>query len=363
MSLATAPVQAVGERMLDTRSLRRVWALVRKEVLELRRDRRSLLLIVGMPVVLMLIFGYAASFDVRHLATELVGTNVAPVRAALARSSTFRVLPGSARTQAAARADLRDGTAQVAIVVAATGRPDLVLVDGSNLLAAQAAQRGLDALAGPAPTRLNVDVLYNPSLRSADFMVPGLVGIVMMQAGLVYTALAIARERERGTLEQLLITPITKLELMVGKVLPYLGRGLVDLAAVTLVGLVLFRVPLRGNLALLVLGAVAFFAAALGIGLLISTVAQTQQQATQLSLFVLLPQVLLSGWIFPVASIPWGVRWLCYCSPLTYFMPVSRGIFLKGTSLRVLWPDYTVLAGMAVVFIALAAARFRKQLG
>lgn len=341
----------------------RLWALVRKEFVQLRRDRRSLALVVAMPVVLMLIFGYAASFDVRHLAAELVGHDSPAVRAVLASSGHFETLGAVVPDAAHARDDLRHGRAVVAIEVDGSGRPTRVLVDGSRLLEATSAARELAGLAGGRGTaRLPVQMLWNPRLRSADFMVPGLIGVIMAQVGMVLTSLGIVRERERGTLEQLVLTPLSRFELMLGKIIPYLLIAFVDLVMVAGVGIGLFHVPFRGNPVVLLALSALFLASTLGIGLLISTVAQNQQQAVQTAIFVLLPQVLLSGWIFPLSSIPWGVRWLSYLMPLTYFLPIARGIFLKGLGLPDLWPDIVVLLAMATVVVALAATRVRRSL-
>jgi len=275
------------------------------------------------------------------------------------------VRSGVAGNLGTAEADIQHGRVAVAVVVGADGRPAQVLIDGSNLLTAMTAERELTALQlqseGALPA-MSVVVLYNPSLRSTTFMVPGLVGMIMVQVALVLTALGVVRERERGTIEQLMITPLTKLELMIGKTIPYLLIALADLCFVLLVGWGLFGVPIRGSVFLLFGEAFLFLTATLGMGLLISTVAQTQLQAMQMSVFVQLPQMLLSGLIFPVASMPWGVRWLSYVLPLTYFASVARDVMLKGLGLGDLWSETIVLAGMAVVFVSLAAFRFRKTL-
>jgi ABC-2 type transport system permease protein len=343
----------------------RLRALVRKEFVQIRRDRRTLALIVFVPVMLMVIFGYAASFDVHHLPTELVGHDSAPLRSALGGDAAFATRAGVVADPTTARQDIKHGRAVIAIEVGADGRPTSVLVDGSRLMEAMTAERHLSALQAQAegvPSRLSVDVLYNPTLRSANFMVPGLIGQIMVQVGLLLTAVGIVRERERGTIEQLMITPLTKLELMVGKTVPYLVIAFIDLTFVHALGWGLFGVPMRGSLPLLILESGLFLIATLGMGLLISTVAQTQQQAMQMAVFIQLPQMLLSGLVFPLASIPWGVRWLSYLFPLTYFLPISRGIMLKGVGLADLWPETCILAFMAVIFVGLAALRFRKTL-
>jgi ABC-2 type transport system permease protein len=342
----------------------RLVALVRKEFIELRRDRRTLALIVAIPLLWLLVFGYAASFDVKYVRVELAGRDSLALRAALARAgSAFSVRSAVAVDAQAARADLRRGKVVVAIVVGADGRAQQVLVDGSNLLVAQTALRNLEALqSGGASTHSSIDVLYNPNLRSADFMVPALLGLIMAFIGIVITSLGIVRERERGTLEQLMVTPITRLELILGKMAPYLVIAFVDMAIIVGAGLALFAVPLRGNIVFLLLVSALFLIATLGIGLLISTVSQNQQQAMQLAILILLPQVLLSGWIFPLASIPPGIRWLSYVFPLTYFIPIVRGIFLKGLGLQELWVPTVVLVGMAIAIVSLASRRVTKQL-
>ncbi len=343
----------------------RLRALVRKEFVQIRRDRRTLGLIVFVPVMLMIVFGYAASFDVHHLPTELVGNDSPALRAALARDPAFALRPTISESSSGAEADIKHGRTVIAITVGPDGRPTGVLVDGSRLMEAMTAERHLSELQAEAQgsqSKLAVTVLYNPALRSADFMVPGLIGQIMVQVGLLLTAVGIVRERERGTIEQLMITPLSKVELMVGKTVPYLVIAFIDLTFILLLGWALFGVPMRGSLLLLILEAGLFLIATLGMGLLISMVAQTQQQAMQMAVFIQLPQMLLSGLIFPLASIPWAIRWICYLFPLTYFLPISRGIMLKGVGLSDLWPETAVLIIMAVAFVGLAAARFRKTL-
>jgi len=342
----------------------RLWALIRKEFIELRRDRRTLAMIIAIPLLWLLVFGYAASFDVKHVQVELVGHDSTALREELARAgNAFSVRRGVAADVAAARADLRAGRVTAAIIVGPGGAPAGALVDGSNLLVAQTALRDVEGLrTGGGGPRLSITVLYNPSLTSAYFMVPGLVGLIMAFIGIVITSLGIVRERERGTLEQLMVTPITRLELMLGKMIPYLAIAFLDMAIIVGAGLVLFRVPLRGSPALLLALAALFLISTLGIGLLVSTVSQNQQQAMQLAVLILLPQVLLSGWIFPLASIPPAIRWISYIFPLTYFIPIVRGIFLKGLGLPDLWVPTVVLLVMAVAIITLAASRVSKQL-
>lgn len=343
----------------------RLRSIVRKEFIEIRRDRRTLALIIAVPMILLVIFGYAANFQVHDIPAELVGHNSGELRSALAKSGAFSVHRGVARDVSAAESDIQHGKVGVAIVVDEQGLPVRVLIDGSNLLTAMTAQRELTNLRGEsvgAAPPVSVDVLYNPSLSSTTFMIPGLIGIIMTQVALVLTALGVVRERERGTIEQLMITPVRKLELMLGKTIPYLLIGLCDFFIVLVVSWALFGVPVRGSIPLLFGEALLFLTATLGMGLLISTIARTQLQAMQMSVFVQLPQMLLSGLIFPLAAMPWGVRWISYALPLTYFVSVARGVLLKGTGIAALWPETIALAVLAVSYVSLAALRFRKTL-
>ncbi len=342
-------------------SMRRLRAITRKEFIQLVRDRRTLALMIGMPLVLLLIFGYGVRLSVDNIGVELVGHDSPAVRAVLSEHQHFRVAPAVAPTLTAARRDLFNGSEAVAVVVDALGRPVRVLIDGSNAFVAQNSLEYLRTLMSSG-TSAPVEILYNPTLRSADFMVPAEVGMIMLWVGTVATAIGVVREREQGTLEQLMMTPIGKLELMVGKILPYSVLTLLIAVMITVLGLVLFRVPMRGNPIELFLFAIPYLVAALSIGLLISTVAQNQRQAMQTATFILLPQVLLSGALFPLSAIPWGIRWVSQMLPLTYFTPISRGMFLKGLGFAQLWPEVSVLCAMALVFTVLAALLFKTRL-
>ena len=342
---------------------RRLRAISRKEFVQLWRDRRTLLLMVGMPLVLLLIFGYGIRLSVRGITAELVGRDSAAVRTALESQGQFDVRSVVAPTEAAARDDLLHGRTAVAVVIGPTGLPTAVLIDGSNAFIAQNSLEYLRSLgASPSGHTLNVIVLYNPTLRSANFMIPAEIGMIMLWVGTVATAIGVVREREQGTLEQLMMTPIRKLELMIGKILPYSVLTLLDAVLITVLGVVLFHVTIRGNPLELLVFAVPYLVASLSIGLLVSTVAQNQRQAMQTAAFLLLPQILLSGALFPLAAIPWGIRWVSQLFPLTYFTPITRGVFLKGLGIGDLWPQVAVLSGMAVLFTVLAAVTFRSRL-
>jgi ABC-2 type transport system permease protein len=358
-----APIWRHGGASVAAARGHRLKALVVKEALQLRRDPRSLTLLILMPVVLLLLFGYGIDYNVHNVRAELVGGSAPAVRAELESGDAFAVAPAPARDERQARADLRAGRAVLAVVVDGSGRPVKALLDASDQLTASAALRNLRALAAtPSARSVPVELLYNPKLRTINFLMPGLIGLIMAYVGMIASALGIVRERERGTLEQLMVTPLTKLELMFGKIVPYLAIAILDVVLIVALGIVLFDVPLRGSAVLLLCLSVMFLASTLALGLLISTIARDQRQAMQIAVVFLLPMVLLSGEFFPLESIPWGIRWISYLMPLTYFMPITRGIFLKGLGLGDLWWQSLMLAVMTAVFVALAVSRFRKSL-
>ncbi len=330
-------------------------AMVGKEFRQLRRDRRTVVMLVVLPVLLLVVFGYAASFDVERISTVVVGPD-ADAAAAL--------LPDQLDVQSVRpeddRADgeeiLRDGDAVVA-VVADRGSP-VVLVDGSELFAARAAVSGLAQL----PDAPEVEVLFNPDLSTSAVMVPAIIGLILTFIGTMITSLGIVRERQAGTLEQLAVMPLRPSDVIVGKVAPYLGIALIDMAVVTTVGVLLFDVPFRGSVALLVLGSLLFLLVTLGLGVLVSTVSENSGQAIQLALMITMPQVLLSGMIFPLESMAAGVRWISYILPLTYFVKIARGVMVRGASFDALWVSFAALAALAVGVFGLALFRFRREI-
>jgi ABC-2 type transport system permease protein len=341
-----------------------MWAMVVKEFRELRRDRRTLALMVVVPLVLLVVFGYAARFDVDEVPTVVVGTGAE--QAAEQLPDLFEVtatFPG--RDRAAAVDALVRGEAVAAVV--ATARPELLL-DGSELFAAQTAIRALGAAgpgpaegagAGPAP---KLTVLFNPDLDTSAVMVPALAGLILVFIGTVITSLGVVRERQAGTLEQLAVMPFRPRDVFVGKVAPYFLVSAIDLVVIVGVGVALFDVPFNGSVATLALGALLFLFVTLGQGVLISSVSENQGQSIQLAMMTVLPQVLLSGMIFPVESMAAGVRWIAYALPLTYFVEISRGVTLRGAPIDALWFPLAMLAALGVVVFGLATLRFRRQL-
>jgi ABC-2 type transport system permease protein len=288
--------------------------------------------------------------------------------AGIARSDLLDLVHTDANTSGAgAQALVRDNVADVVIdtstmvVDPATKMltaPPTVYLDGSSLFAATTAE----AAFGRLGDRVTVEVLFNPDLKTSWVMVPALVGLVLAFVGTIITSIGLVRERAAGTLEQLAVMPLRPIDVVLGKITPYFVLGAVDMAIITVLGVVIFGVPFVGNIAVFALGSLLFLFVVLGLGVLISTVSQTQAQAIQMAIMVMLPQVLLSGFIFPLAAMAAGVRWIGYCLPLTYFVQISQGVMLRGAPLGSLWVPLVVLTGMAAVIVTGAVLRFRRTL-
>jgi len=318
------------------------------------------------------VFGYAASFDVKTIPTVAVGPQAAAVAGALGEPfDVVKTEPAQGRDWAVQQ--LRDGNAAAAVVTG-SGRPE-VLIDGSQLFTARAAIAALSAKAAKAAVggsasgqpatpaaAPKVTVLYNPDLTTADIMIPGLAGVVLVFIGTIITSLGVVRERQTGTMEQLAVMPLKPRDVFLGKIGPYFAVAALDLAVVVGVGVALFGVPFRGSYAVFGLGAILFLFVTLGIGILISSVSENQGQAIQLAMMITLPQVLLSGLIFPLSSIAVGVRWISYLLPLTYFNEISRGVMLRAEPIGPLWQPFVFLALLGLVVFTLASLRFRAYL-
>ncbi len=348
-----------------------MWAIALKEFRELRRDRRTVAMLFLLPFLFLVVFGYAASFDVKEVPTLVVGPGARPAAAALpAAFHVVAVRPGDGAAQA--RDALRRGEAAAAVVTpSGANAAALLYLDGTELFAAQAALRALAQAQGtaaqagggvPAPGATSAEILFNPDLRTAVIMIPGLCGIILVFVGTVATALGVVRERQAGTMEQLAVMPFRARDVFVGKIAPYMVVAALDMVIVVGAGMLLFDVPFRGSVAVFALGAVLFLFVTLGIGVLISTVSQTQGQAIQLAMMTLLPQFLLSGLFFPLYSMAWGVRWIGYLLPLTYFIKVARGVMVRGAPIGALWVPLVVLAVMAALVFTASTLRFRRDL-
>ncbi len=341
-----------------------MWAMVAKEFRQLRRDRRTVAMMIVLPVVLLVVFGYAANFAVRSIPTVLVGPGATQAAAAL-RAPFHVVEVDPAAGASTARSRLQDGKAAVAVVTGGGGAE--VLMDGTQPLSVETAEGALAKLtaaraAGPAAPPVTVQILYNPRLTTSWVMVPGLAGLILVFIGTLITSLGVVRERQAGTLEQLAVMPLRARDVIAGKIAPYFMVAAVDLVLIVLIGMGVFHVPFAGNVGTFALGAALFLLVTLGMGVLVSTLSQNQGQAIQLAFMIMLPQVLLSGLIFPVSSMAAGVRWISYLLPLTYFIDISRGVMLKATPISALWQPLALLALLAVAVLGLAIVRFRRDL-
>lgn len=367
-------------------SWRRLAAIMLKELRQMRRDRITLAMIIGIPVMQLVLFGYAINLNLRGLDAVIVdqaGTSAS--RAAVMDMLATGVIEPTteAGTPQEAMELIRRGRISVGVVVPpdferrrAEGREAIqVLVDGSDTVvqsaAIQLAQMPLDSsvyvtqLTGARETtrqQISVVSFYNPERRSAVNIVPGLIGVILTMTMVLFTGVAIVRERERGNMELLIATPLSRSELMIGKVLPYAAIGLIQTTVVLALGLTLFKVPIRGSAIDVYLAAVLLILANLTLGLLISTKAKSQFQAMQMTFFVFLPSILLSGFMFPFAGMPRVVQWVAELLPLTHFLRLIRGIMLRGAGLFELWPDVLALVAFTAVMMALAISRFRKRL-
>jgi ABC-2 type transport system permease protein len=369
-------------------SIGRTVAVARKEVRQLRRDRLTFGMVVAIPIMQLVLFGDAINQDVRHLRAGVVDhakTRLSRTMLAAAEASQTIDLVASVGSAAELERLLREGRIAVGIIVpadferraeergrrGAAARPVAqVLVDGADPANA-AAVSGLLQLSLPTRQGLvaaeraatfELHKLYNPEGRSAVNVVPGLVGVILTMTMVLFTSVAIVRERERGNLELLITTPLKSVELMIGKILPYVALGLLQVGLVLGAGAILFRTPMRGEAPDLILACLVFITASLTLGLVISTIAKTQFQAFQLTFFTFLPQILLSGFMFPFDAMPKPARIVAEILPLTHFLRVIRGIVLRGASLAEVQRDLWPLVGFAALMLGISVARFRKRL-
>ena len=365
-----------------------LWPMLWKEFVQMRRDRFTLALMVVLPGIQLALFGYAIQTEVRHLPTVVLDESRSSESRALVsvmeNTGNFDIVQHvQSREEVAGR--IARGDARAAVVIPPQFMRDVkrgrvaraqVIVDAADPLASTAAlsgaalaanarsaelARAAGARAGPV-LDVRVRPWYNPALRSAVYIVPGIIGVLLSFTMILVTSMAVVRERERGTLEQLIVTPIGKTSLMLGKILPFVLVGYVQMSVILLLGWLLFDTPMRGNVLLLYGTALSFIVANLGLGLFVSTVARTQAQAMQLSFFLLLPNILLSGFMFPREAMPDAARLLGLILPLTHFLGVLRGILLKGVGFEYLWRDTLVLVGFAVVLVTLSVRRFSKTI-
>jgi ABC-2 type transport system permease protein len=370
-------------------SVRRLLAIARKEAIQLRRDSRSLALAFLLPTLLLVLFGYAISWDIRDITTAVLDEDRSArsreLLEAFEASGYFRFAePLTDAGQVAATLDRR--AAQIVLVIPpgfaeklGSGRPAPLqaIVDGSDantativlnyahaVVRSHSRQVALRGAALARPPRAESRVWYNEELESRDMIVPGLVAVIMMIVAAMLTSLTIAREWERGTMEQLAATPVTRLEVVLGKLLPYVAIGILDVVVSTAAGVALFDVPFRGSALLLMTLSLFFLLGALGLGVFISAVARSQLVATQVAMLAtFLPAFLLSGFMFSIDAMPAPLRALTLLIPARYFLVVTRGIFLKGVGVEVLAWQGLLMVAFAALGVGLATRKFRKELG
>lgn len=373
-------------------SWQRLASIVRKEVAQLLRDRRTLGSMISLPVIQLVLFGYLSS-QVLHQPTVVWDQSSSAESRALIQAfenTRYFAVRYAARTLREVERRLDAGQARVGLVIppdyarrvrAGTPAQVMVVVDASDATGAQVlmavaggvgaslsqdlavralARRGQRA--PPPPVEVRTRAWYNPNLESRVFIVPGVLGLIMMFTTTFMTMGTIVRERELGTLEQIVVTPLRPAELMLGKILPLVALGYLNLTFILVLAWLWFDVAVRGSLVLLYAVTLAFFFSSLGVGVLISTVSRTFNQATQLAQLVLLPSILLSGFLFPRESLPPPLQGIGYGVPLTYFITVLRGIIVKGVGIADLWPQILALVGLGSLVFTLAIVRFQKRI-
>ncbi|SDI81693.1 ABC-2 type transport system permease protein [Ferrimonas sediminum] len=361
-------------------SVFRIKAIVFKELRQLSRDRITFGMVVMIPLIQLLLFGFAINTDVRNIPVAVVDQSQSVLGRVVTESvKATQVVEVKQRlaTVAQAEAAIGAGRVRAALVLpsdlnqrAAQGRQlGQWLVDGSDTMVSSAILQfqfmpiaEMASFSGVKEKTFEVALFYNPSRRSAVNIVPGLLGVILTMTMILFTSAAIVRERERGNLELLITTPVHSLELMVAKIIPYIFIGLVQVAIILGLGVTVFGVPINGEVSQILWGTLLFIAASLTLGLVISTIATTQLQAMQMTVFVLLPSILLSGFMFPYEAMPNAAQWIAEVLPATHFMRIIRGVVLRGSDLIAMWQDALWLAGFTVIGLAVASTRFKKSL-
>jgi ABC-2 type transport system permease protein len=369
-------------------SLVRLWAMSRKEMLQLRRDARSLYLAFILPLLLLMLFGYAISFDIRNIRIAVLDESRTPQSRRLIESfssSGYFTITERLSRYADVERVLDQGRARLVVVLPPDFAPDLaagraaqvqLLLDGGDANSATIAQNYAEIILArygapivlkgrrlTLPAAAESRIWYNETLESRNMIVPGLVAVIMSIIAAMLTALTIAREWERGTMEQLAATPVHRLEVVIGKLLPYIGIGLIDVAVAVAVGWLIFQVPFRGDVVLLAGLTFLVLVGALGLGIFISAAVKSQVLATQVAMLAtFMPALLLSGFIFTIASMPAVLRAISYIVPARYYVSVTKGILLKGVGPEVLWVDALAMVLFAAIGLALAIVMFKKEL-
>ena len=371
-------------------NIKRVIAVIKKEFYQIKRDKRTIAIILLMPVMELLLFGYAASTSVDHIPTVVFNNDIGIESRELLEgftNSQYFDLDYYVNSMDQMQEYIDNGNAKAGLVIPPEYSQSIssgetvqiqLIVDGSDPTTAQTILSSAGAVAqsysveimsektlGSSPPQaldLRSRVWYNPDMSSIYFNVPGLIGVILQTVTLMLTSFSIVREREKGTLEQLIVTPITKMELMIGKIIPYVIIGFIDIVLALALSIFWFRVPIAGSIGLLLFFSVIFLFSALGVGLLISTISKSQLQAMQLSMFMIMPNILLSGYMFPREAMPKVIQVISNVFPLTYFIRVLRGIILKGNNFAVLFKEFVVLVIFGIGVLALATMKFKKKI-
>jgi len=374
--------------------MRHVLALMKKEFLQLRRDPRLIGFILIAPVVLLILFGMALKLEPQHVKMAYVDQDQSMfsdlIKTNIWSEGYFELY--EVADEAAIKRDIRDGKARAGLFIAKSFSDDLVenrqptvqmYVDGTMPSLATAMDNNKTAITddnvtsdmyfsdadspntiiAPAPFLLDVEVLFNPDKLETWFFLPGIIGVLIMQISLILTGTSIVREKENNTLEQIVVSPISKAQFIFGKTLPYVMIAFADFYFILILSWWLFDLPFDSSQLLLFALALVYVCGLIALGLIISTVSQTQQQAIFISIFILIPSILLSGFIFPIEAMPSYIQPVSYILPFTYFVEIIRGVLIKGNDFMVLAPSFAALLGFAVVFISMSIWRFRKTLG
>jgi ABC transporter DrrB family efflux protein len=370
--------------------VRGFWGTIYKEFIHLRRDPATLVLTLAIPMLQIILFGFAINTDVKNIPTIVYDMDQRRASRELLdayRNTDYFRIVGEVHSDRELNDAIVAGRAKVGIKIPSDFSQKifsqrqatvLVLVDGSdssiamnalNVANAVGLRTSLNRLVGTSPggapavlVEVRPKMLFNPDIKSANFIIPGLIGIIMQNITILLTAFAIVRERERGTLEQLMVTPIQPLALMLGKLIPYGVVGFVETCLVLTLMRWAFGVPIHGSLILLLAFSFLFLLPSLGLGLFISTVATNHAQAYQMGFFIIMPSILLSGFMFPRESMPAIMYYLGYLLPVTYFLDILRGVILRGAGFAHLWPDAAALIAFGIVILIVSALRFHKRI-
>lgn len=374
-------------------NFQRFKSIIKKEFIQIKRDKASFGIAIGMPIMMTLLFGYAVTTQLENISTVVLDQSKTAESRELIKSfqnTLYFNIKEEVNSVDTAEKEINSGTAHAAIIIPPDystlllnkEKPTIqLLIDGSDPTTARTAfssgvlagqSQGLKVMSNLSeklsqkPQLGGIDVstkvLYNPSLRNQNYTIPGLVGLVMQNITVLLTAFALVRERERGTIEQLIVSPITSTELILGKLVPYVVIGFLDFLFSLALGMLWFNVPIHGSLGLLIFLGAGFVICALAIGILISTISKTQLQAMQLSVVTILPSVLLSGFVFPREAMPKIIQLLGYALPLTYFLNILRGIITKGVGMEYLFNDVALLFALGLILLVISIVRFRKKL-